>query len=299
MSDDWGLAQGTCRRTTPLHYRPITRTYLVHVPGNYDSSRAWPLVLVLHGAFNTAGQMERRSGFSRLADREGFVVAYPNGIGLFGFLQHWNAGHCCGLAKADAVDDVGFLCCVIDDVTRQYRIDPARIYVVGHSNGGMLAYEFARAQCRRIAGIAVVAGTIGSSGDTQERPETVGPPEAPVPLIAIHGWNDKTVPFEGGAMSFSSRHYVSVFDSVGTWARYCGCDSSPQIDVDPASERCILTWYDGAGEPFVELHILNRWPHTWPGKVFTEHLVPTNPLCGFDGTQVIWDFLRMHKRAVQ
>jgi len=73
--------------------------------------------LALHGAFGTAGTMERQSGFSELADREGFVVAYPNGIGLFGHLQHWNAGHCCGRAEMDRVDDVGFLRYVIRDVS--------------------------------------------------------------------------------------------------------------------------------------------------------------------------------------
>ena len=217
MFSNQSLEEGTLLYTTPLHYGPLTRTYLMHVPRNYDGVEARPLVLVLHGAFSTAGEMERRSGFSPLADREGFFVAYPNGIGLFGFLQHWNAGHCCGLAKMDNVDDVGFLCCVIGDVSRRFRIDASRIYVVGHSNGGMLAYEFARARCRNTAAIAVVAGTLGSAPNAQERPEMVGPPQYPVPLLAIHGWDDQTVPVEGGTRSFNGPRYASVFDSVGAW----------------------------------------------------------------------------------
>ncbi len=72
------------------------RSYMVHIPPNLDPLRPLPLVVAIHGAFETAKDMEKRSGFSNLADKEGFVVVYPNGIGLFGLLQHWNAGHCCG-----------------------------------------------------------------------------------------------------------------------------------------------------------------------------------------------------------
>ncbi len=121
----------------------------------------------------------------------------------------------------------------------------------------------------------------------------VGRPQNPVPLLALHGWDDKTVPMEGG------NHYVSVFDSVGAWARYCACEPSPQIDVDSQTKQCTVTWRNSEGEALVVLRILNPWPHKWPGTAFTEHLSPTNPLRGFDGTQVIWNFLRTHKRAAQ
>ncbi|MCL5279431.1 MAG: alpha/beta hydrolase, partial [Planctomycetes bacterium] len=131
--DPGTLTPGTYFQITPLRYRWSMRTYLLHIPQSYHEQKAWPLVLVLHGAFGTAATMERQSGFSELADREGFVVAYPNGIGLFGYLQHWNAGHCCGLAEMDHVDDVGFLRYVIRDVSNRVHIKPQRMYVVGHS----------------------------------------------------------------------------------------------------------------------------------------------------------------------
>ena len=77
------------------------RTYRVHVPAGYRDGEPTPLVVVLHGAFSTSVEMEKHTGFSALADREGFAVVYPDGIGILGFLQHWNAGHCCGKAAAD------------------------------------------------------------------------------------------------------------------------------------------------------------------------------------------------------
>ena len=92
-------APGTWRVTAGALVNGRSRSYLLHVPTGYQSGRGYPLVVVLHGAFSTAREMEDWTGWSTLADREGFVVAYPEGgWGILGFLQHWNAGHCCGKA---------------------------------------------------------------------------------------------------------------------------------------------------------------------------------------------------------
>ena len=65
------------------------RSYRVHIPSGYDGLTQLPMVVVIHGAFDTAKGMEKFSGFSHLANRENFVVLYPEGIGIFGYLQHW------------------------------------------------------------------------------------------------------------------------------------------------------------------------------------------------------------------
>ena len=85
-------------------------------------------MIVIHGAFSTAREMERMSGFSRLADREGFIVVYPNGIGLLGYLQHWNVGQCCGKAAKDGVDDLGFVRAVVEGVAKVDSIQAAYDY---------------------------------------------------------------------------------------------------------------------------------------------------------------------------
>lgn len=284
-------SSGTRHRTTPLRYGLSARNYLLHVPPNYDQQKVWPLILVLHGAFSTAHTMEKWSGFSILADREGFIVAYPNGIGVFGWLQHWNAGHCCGLAEMDHVDDVKFLDYVIGEISSEFHIDPHRIYVVGHSNGAMLAYRFATESRVPIAGIGVVAGSIGSSKGADGAVYQTGPPEIPVSLIAIHGREDRSVPFEGGGGLYSlGRHYISVINSVGLWAGYCGCTSSPEVYEDRNAGRRILVWQNSEGDPRVVLDILNDWDHAWPGAVACRRLSRNHPLRTFEASQVIWDF---------
>ena len=86
-----GLAGTTVVRKTQIKFNGLRRSYRIHVPSGYEPQNAMPLVIVIHGAFSTAKQIEKETGFSRLADRHGFIVSYPNGIGIFGFLQHWNA----------------------------------------------------------------------------------------------------------------------------------------------------------------------------------------------------------------
>jgi polyhydroxybutyrate depolymerase len=288
-------ASGTYLQTTPLHYQWSPRTYLLHVPAGYDEQKTWPLVVALHGAFSTAGSFETKSGFSDLADRAGFVVAYPNGIGVLGHLQHWNAGHCCGLAEEDHVDDVGFLRYVIDDVARKVRIDPQRVYVAGHSNGAMLAYQFAAENSEKIAAVCVVAGSLGSARSKGAQTHTTGPPAEPVPLLAIHGRQDACVPFAGGSgVRRGGRCYVSVLDSVGLWARYCGCHPTPEISGDPHGGPSLLTWRDAQGDSWASLYILDHWEHAWPGACNCRQLPPEHPLRTFDAAEVIWDFFSQH-----
>jgi polyhydroxybutyrate depolymerase len=84
------------------------------------------VVLALHGAFSTARKFERESGLSLLADREGFLVVYAQGIGLGDLFRHWNSGHCCGKARKMNLDDVGFALAAVDDVARRNPVDRAR-----------------------------------------------------------------------------------------------------------------------------------------------------------------------------
>src|SRR5262249_44867078 len=149
------------------------------------------LVIGLHGGGGDAESLIRSAGWNDKADQEGFIVAYPNGAGpdllgkLFGT---WNAGACCGFAKANNIDDVGFISAVIDDLESHFTIDSARIYATGHSNGALMAYRLACELTNRIAAIAANAG--------QDAISCV-PPRA-ISVLDVHGVLDPRVPFEGG-----------------------------------------------------------------------------------------------------
>ena len=109
------------------------RTYLLHLPPAYDGKHSLPLVIVLHGGGGNAPGAVHMTGFSEKANKEGFVVVYPNGSGrLKNRLLTWNSGNCCGYALDNNVDDVGFIRALIDELEKTRAIDPKRVYVDGH-----------------------------------------------------------------------------------------------------------------------------------------------------------------------
>ncbi len=160
------------------------RSYTLHVPTGLDAGRPLAMVLAFHGGLGTAAYMPALTGFSRTADREGFLVAYPNGSGaLEDRLFTWNGGTCCGYSSRENVDDVGFVRAVIDDIAAHFPLDPRRIYATGISNGGILSYRLACELSDRIAAIGPVAGTQNFPGCA---------PSAPVAVVHFHGTADQT-----------------------------------------------------------------------------------------------------------
>ena len=149
-----GQAAMTYDAKVDVRFHGFRRTYHVHLPPGYHAARPLPMVVVVHGAFDTAKGMERFTGFSALADQENFIALYPNGIGILGYLQHWNAGHCCVKAAADGIDDVGFLTKVIEDACARLAVDRRRIYMTGFSNGGMMVHRFAAERGDLLAAVA-------------------------------------------------------------------------------------------------------------------------------------------------
>lgn len=267
------------------------RRYRVHVPPGFGRSRGLPLVVAVHGAFSSPERLAERSGLDLLADREGFVVAYPEGIGLFGRLRHWNSGHCCGPARRFGIDDVGYLDAVIDDAVANLGVDSARVYMVGHSNGGMLVHRYAAERPGRLAASAVVSGTIGGRPSRGEPAWRVPRPSAPAPMLLLHGREDRTVAFAGGEdpHSRAGRTWLPFIEAARFWAEHQGCAAAPRRERLREGWVDRIRWYDGAG-CHVEAYTLEGWGHRWPGGSATGRLAPDHPLRGFDATAAIWRF---------
>ena len=134
-----GLAPGDHRFS--LRHDGRNRTYITHVPG-IAGRRALPVMIAFHGGGGEAEGFKAYAGLDAVADREGFIVVYPNGTGVLPRrLLTWNAGECCGYAMNQRVDDAGFAIAVLDDLARRTAIDTRRVYATGHSNGAMMSYR--------------------------------------------------------------------------------------------------------------------------------------------------------------
>lgn len=285
-------AAATYKAKVDIRFHGFQRTYLVHLPPGYNVEQPLPMVVVLHGAFDTAKGMQKYSEFSDLADEKRFIALYPNGIGILGYFQHWNAGHCCGKAAKDGIDDVGFIATVIEDVCSRMTVDRRRIYMVGFSNGGMMTYRFAAERGDLLAAIAPLAASAGGRLDMDTPQWSIPEPVKALPVLTMHGMDDTLVPFTGGIFSAgkNTQEYWSVNQSLGVWVARDGCNSPPVEREERQGKVHIRTWNDCADNNKVVLYTLEGWRHVWPGPYFTGRLDPQVPLYNFDAARIIWDF---------
>ena len=262
------------------------RMALVHVPRSWTAGGSMPLVMALHGAGGGALHQadDGNYGLVTKAEEAGFIAVFPNGISpaRSGMLATWNAGNCCGRARDENVDDVGFLRAVVTDVQRRTGVDAARVYAIGMSNGAMMAYRLACEASDVFRGIMAVAGTDNTRSC---RPAT------PVPVLHIHARNDDRVLFEGGAGAvFRNEALVSDFVSVPVtidkWVKLNAASPRPRRVLTVPGATCDLHAAAAGGAP-VQLCVTETGGHSWPGSGKPRGEAPSTAIHAND---VMWDF---------
>ena len=259
------------------------RTYLVHVPKDYDPKKPTPVVLAMHGSSMNGPMMAWFSGLTKKGDEAGFIVVYPNGTGKGSSLR-WNAGGPRGKMAEGKADDVAFISKLLDDLGAVVKVDEKRVYACGMSNGGMMCYRLAAELSDRIAAIAPVAGTI------------VIEEKRPVPVIHFHGTKDKIVPFEAvKGKTPSSRK--SVEDSIQIWVKLNGCDEKPKTetlskdgDEMKVTRRCYGGGKDGSE---VVLIVIEEGGHTWPGRQPPVGVIGKSAK-NISANDLMWEFFEKH-----
>jgi polyhydroxybutyrate depolymerase len=283
-----------------LMWGGIQRTYLVHTPGKDPGNRPLPLVLVLHGGGGTAEGMVKltRGRFNELADRDSFIVVYPDGVE-----KHWNDGRSIQNWRAhkDKIDDVGFLSLLISDISVKWKVDPSRIYATGISNGGLMTYRLACELTDKIAGIASVSASL--SVDLYP----VCSPKRPVSVMVINGTDDPLVPYDGGTVGFGLRtlgKVVSTDETVRFWVKRNGCREKPEVVRVPdrdSEDRTTLRKeiYGGcAAKTSVALYVVEGGGHSWPGGwQYLPQLIVGRTSREFNAADEIWGFFKSHPRT--
>lgn len=269
----------------------VDRTYEQYVPASYDASPT-PLVVDLHGYLSGAAGQAMMSDLGGFSEGAGFVVATPQGNGP---LPYWNA-----VPHDDLPDDVQFVSDLIDDVSRRLCIDPDRVYVTGLSNGAFLTSLVACRLADRVAAVAAVAGL--------QLPADCAP-SRPVPVLAIHGTDDRFVPFEGGpgialdalqwnaesTRAFSGLPFAPVTEAAGAWAAIDGCSDQPRDEAVSPSVR-LVRYVDCRDGSAVELFVVDGGGHTWPGSAFSTASASALGATTdeIDANEEIWRFFEAH-----
>lgn len=257
------------------------RFYLAYFPERRGSPP--PLVVNFHGGGSSISEHDRMTKMADHAAQHGYAVVFPQGSGSVSVGYTWNAGQCCGHAKHYNIDDVGFFEAMLQDVSRRFAFDSRRVVVTGISNGGMLAYRIARA----LPGLIAMAAPVASadlSGDV--------PISSPVPLLVVHGGDDRSIPECGGrgaAYNINPIEYPSVAESISMWRRV--------NRTHPVTSKQFPGFRqdDYSGRHPIRV-VIHRGGHVWPGGVVTR------PELGADAptpstNDLILDFLNHLSKA--
>jgi polyhydroxybutyrate depolymerase len=244
------------------------RPYDSYVPPHYDPSKPAPLVVMLHGYGATPFVEDAVFGLTEFQATSDFLLAEPSG--RIDSMQHpfWNATDACCDFDHTGVDDVAYLNAVIDDMQARYNVDPKRIFVTGHSNGGFMSYRLACDASPRLAAIVSLAGAMWL--DTSKCK-----PTSPVAVLEVHGDADNMVAYGGTAQ------YPSAAVSVGDWAMFNGCagaltPTGRTLDLDatlPGAETVESTYACTTGAATLwTIHGGNHVPNfqmpTWAQSIY-------------------------------
>jgi len=236
-------------------------------PGGLQPGEKVPLVILLHGLGASPQFVLGTGSWADAVSRHRIIVETPSGV-----QNSWNAGGCCIPARALGVDDVSFIDAVIDDALKRPNVDPARIYLVGQSNGGMMAYRYACSKAGRLAGVASVTGTNVSGCQ----------PNVPIAVFDAHGTADDTVPYNGGTslaglLLAGGTTFPAVPRAAAATAEAFGCGATPASEGTTVMTQ---TWTGCQRGVSVRLVTVTGGRHDWlSGNGFDT----TGELLGFFG----------------
>lgn len=252
-----------------------------------------PLLIVLHGSGANAETFRVRNRFDVTADREKFVVAYPDAIG-----KVWRFGQVLeqGVPENEAIDDVGFIRAVIDDLVSRKIADPARVYVTGVSRGALMSYTIA---CLLHDKVTAVAPLISPMTDKQRDACRTA---RPIPIMVIAGTADKVLPFDGQRLP--KARLLSIPETMDFWrkAHACGAPQKRTLPHREASDPTRIeatTWSECKSGARLVLYRVEGGGHRLPSLASDEPAAekragPRNR--DVETADEVWEFFRGFSR---
>lgn len=275
------------------------RVYQIHLPPTWMPGAPGPVVIALHGMLQSADGMESYLGLERVADREGFAIVYPHGLG-----NAWKDGRAPALRMtfwSPPSDDVEFLSELVGTLVGQGIADPARIYLVGLSNGGYMTYRMACERPGLFAAFATLSATVPSSYLKTCRPHR------PVPVLMMNGTADMVVPYYGNGLP-GRMSLLPVVDTAKLFARLNGCGKPAESAVPrrarmDATSVTLIYWSDCRDRSAVVLFRVNGGGHQSPSIGPGRETPIGSRMLGLrnhdiDAAEEVWAFFRHYDNAV-
>jgi polyhydroxybutyrate depolymerase len=278
------------------------RQYVIHIPKSCENKTPSPMVIMLHGFGGTALSAAKETGWSLKADREAFVIVYPEASrpdpakpqSFRLNPQSWNDGSGRFHAGEKNIDDVAFIDTMIDEILNAHPIDPQRIYVTGFSNGASMTFRLGAELSNRFAAIAPVSGTCWI-----ESPK----PSSGLSICYVTGTSDSLNPIDGGYPKLTlggkdqggkSKPPVQLF--LDRWVAALKCSREPIVDETANGVRRRLYQCESR-EPEIVYVSVDGLGHHWPGGASqVSSLLVGKPSDKLKATDEIWDFFKSHPK---
>jgi len=287
---------GDC--TSSIVWDGLDRTYLIHIPPSYDRTKPMALVIALHGGGGTGEGMVKLtlSGFNTLADKEGFIVVYPDGTRHSGRIKtRWNDSRDERYSQAD---DVGYISALIEHLAQTLNIDRSRVYATGISNGAHMSMRLARELSDKIAAVAPVAYTM------PERFASLPVSAKPISVLVMTGTKDPFVPWEGGETPDPTGtrmlgRVLSVPETVRVLVAHNQCSTTvmaawePDKDLQDGTRVRREVYGQCRGGAEVILYAIESGGHSWPGgwQYLPKGIIGKTSK-DIDANEVIWNFFK-------
>jgi polyhydroxybutyrate depolymerase len=268
------------------------RTWRTYVPSTKTEKSA--LLLLLHGSRGDGERMRSKTTFYKfdeLAEREGFLVVYPDG-----YEQHWNDCRATAsyTANLENIDDVSFLDSLVKLLSADHGVDTSRVYVAGMSNGGHMAYRLGFEAPDLVAGIAAIAANI----PVDEHMDCERSGNA-VSVMIMNGTEDPINPYHGGTVELfgdtSRGDVMSSAATAGYWSKTAGYKeegaqySWPQRT--PADGTTVeSTEWSNPGQKAIALVSILGGGHTVPNLEYDLPRIIGTTSHQLSGAEVIWSF---------
>ena len=244
-----------------IEHEGLERSFLIYVPTNIKENA--PLVVAIHGYTSSAKTLMGYSGINQIADKEGFLVAYPQGTKDSRDNNFFNVGY--EFHSDSKVNDVNFIREIVLNLTKDYKLNSKRVFATGMSNGGDMSYLLACTSSDLFTAVAPVAGVMMK--DTLENCN----PEKKIPIFEIHGTKDSISKFEGDMNNEDKwGAYYDLPCTIEFWLNKHALNEKETIQLENKNTEDGTTitferYWSDESQREVWFYIVNDGNHTLPG----------------------------------
>ncbi|EPG75302.1 alpha/beta hydrolase family protein [Leptospira fainei serovar Hurstbridge str. BUT 6] len=263
------------------------RSFLIFNPFTLnDGAPKKPLVIALHGRLGSGKQIMSESKLNSIAVRETFIAVYPDG-----YKRSWADGRGRTPADKEQIDDVLFIESLLSYMIQNYNIDPTKVFIFGHSNGGFMTQRLLSEKGSLFKAGVSVSSQLSISVLKKHHPSL------PISVAIMTGTDDPIVPFFGGFV-LDGGEIIGAEESITRWADWNRCSPAPLItnldNKDDETSLEIRSYENCAGKTKARLYKIIGAGHQWPGNerrsLFGINL--GKPTQEVNASEEIWKFFR-------